>query len=103
MRVASHLKKYDPEMSMTRLQVLVTVARKGADGCLIKDVVTATGHNQSTISRTIAHMGDRVIRGQKNPLGWIDTRPDHEDPRRVRCVLTPQGRTVVAEIEALME
>jgi len=103
MRVATHLKRYDTEMNMTRLQVLLTVAKKGRTGALVKDIVTATGHNQSTIARTLGNMAQQTVRGQKEPLNWITMEPDHEDSRRVRCVLTPRGQTVVAEIEELMQ
>lgn len=103
MRVASHLKKYDTEMNMTRLQVLLVVSRKTTDGVLVKDIVTATGHNQSTIARTLAHMGQKPVRGQREALNWITSSPDYEDPRRVRLFLTPKGRTVINEIEELME
>ncbi|MCG7628406.1 winged helix DNA-binding protein [Epibacterium sp. MM17-32] len=103
MRVASHLKKYDLEMNMTRLQVLLHVSRKGSEGALVKEIVTATGHTQSTVARTLAHMGKKAVRGQAGSLDWIETRPDDDDPRRVRCILTPKGRTVIAELEDLME
>lgn len=103
LRVASHLKLYDSEMSMTRLQVLLCVFKAGTEGALVKQIINATGHNQSTISRTLANMGKRPLRGQKDGLKWVEMRRDSEDPRRVRCYLTPQGQTLVAELDSLMQ
>jgi DNA-binding MarR family transcriptional regulator len=91
-------------MTLTRLQVLLIVARKGArEGVLVRDIVTSTGLNQSTVARILAHLGEKPLRGHKHPLDWIEMVPDHEDPRRVRCQLTKKGATVLAEIEQLME
>jgi DNA-binding MarR family transcriptional regulator len=103
LRVASHLKLYDAEMSMTRLQVLLCVYMAGREGALVKQIVKSTGHNQSTIARTLSNMGKKPLRGQKDGLEWVETHPDIEDPRRIRCYLTPQGKTVVAELDRLMQ
>ncbi len=104
LRVSTHLLKYDREMTLTRLQVLLVVARKaGRDGVLVRDLTTATGLNQSTVARILSHLGQKPLRGHKHPLDWVTMVPDYEDPRRVRCQLTKKGQTVMAEIEQLLE
>lgn len=103
LRASTHLLKYDNEMNLTRLQVLLIVARGTKQGVLVKDLVTQTGLNQSTVSRILGHLGQKTLRGQKYPLDWVTTEPDATDPRRVRCVLTKKGATVLAELDALTE
>lgn len=103
LRVATHMKKYDSEMTMSRVQVLLLIAGANEDGALVRDLTKRTGLNQSTVARILSHLGEKPLRGHKEALNWITTTPDHEDPRRVRCVLTPRGQTVVAEIETLLK
>jgi DNA-binding MarR family transcriptional regulator len=103
LRVSTHLLKYDREMTLTRLQVLLIVAQsKAGEGMLVRDIVTRTGLNQSTVARILSHLGQKPLRGHKHPLDWVTMVPDHEDPRRVRCQLTKKGMTVLAEIDQLI-
>jgi DNA-binding MarR family transcriptional regulator len=101
MRVCTHLSKYDREMSIAKLQIFLQVAKKGKEGALVKDLMRVTGLNQSSVARTLAHLGEKTTRGQTTPLRWVDMRPDPEDPRRVRCHITSKGDTVLAELENL--
>jgi DNA-binding MarR family transcriptional regulator len=101
LRIATHLTKYDREMSMSKLQIFLLVAQKGKEGALVRDLIKHTGLNQSSVARTLAHLGEKTTRGQTTPLNWVDMRPDAEDPRRVRCFVTSKGETVLAEIENL--
>lgn len=100
-RVVSHLSAYDGEMNLHRVTVFLTVARK--DGCLVKDLVKVTGLNQSSVARLLAVLGEKPTRGATHPLRWVELRPDEEDPRRVRCWLTPKGQKVIEELSELMQ
>lgn len=100
LRTATYLVKYDRDMPLTRMQVLLIVMLK--EGCLVRDITARTGLNQSTVARSLGFLGDKPVRGQKEGLGWVEMRPDHEDPRRVRCYLTPKGKQVTMEIETLV-
>lgn len=99
LRVATRLLKSDKDMPLTRVQVLLIISLR--DGCLVKDITSRTGLAQSTVARTLAFLGTKPVRGVRDGLNWVETRPDHEDPRRVRCYLTPAGKRVMLEIEDL--
>lgn len=101
-RFSTHLLKHDKEMTMQRLTILALIARDTTGkGVLVRDLVQRTGLNQSSVARNLALLGERTARGQTSPLRWVEMVPDYEDPRRVRCLLTPQGQKVIAEIEEL--
>lgn len=102
LRVVTHLRRTDKEMPMSRLQVLLLVAKAGEEGALVRDIVKASGIVQSTVARSLAHLEDTKVRGNTEPLGLVRTFPDPEDPRRVRCVLTDKGKTLLSDIENLM-
>lgn len=102
LRVATHLLKYDREMPLSRLQILLLVCHRGREGILVKELKTSTGLNQSTVARAISHLGDKPLRGQKDPLRWIEANPDVHEPRRVRITITDRGRQVIEEIENLI-
>lgn len=101
LRVMTRLVQYDKDMPLTRAQVLLIIALK--DGCLVKEITDRTGLNQSTVARSIALLADKPVRGLKEGFKWVETRQDHEDPRRVRCHLTPKGKQLITEIEDLLE
>lgn len=100
MRALTNLVGYDKDMPLTRVQVLLVIALN--DGCLVRDIVDRTGLNQSTIARTLALLGDKPVRGQKEGFRWVTQRADHEDPRRSRCYLTPTGKAVMAQVDDLL-
>lgn len=102
LRVVTHLRRNDKEMPMSRLQVLLQIAQAGPDGALVRDLIKATGMNQSTVARTIAHLEDKQVRGNPAPLGLVRSFPDPDDPRRVRVVLTARGETLLSDVETLM-
>ena len=101
MRVFTHLVKLDKDMPLTRGQVLMIVAME--DGCLVRDIVQRTGLNQSSVARSLAFLGDKPVRGNKEGLRWVELRPDYSDPRRVTCHLTSKGKTLMSEITSLLE
>lgn len=101
LRLINHVLRYDGEMTLTRLQIFMVVADN--DGCLVRDIVLRTGLHQSTVARQLAILGEAPKRGSKVALRWVEMRPDHEDPRRVRCYITLLGRKVLSEIETLVE
>ena len=88
-------------MPLTRGQVFMIVALD--DGCLVRDIVQRTGLNQSSVARSLAFLGDKPVRGNKEGLKWVEMRPDNNDPRRVTCHLTSKGKTLMSEITALLE
>lgn len=100
-RVITHLSQHDKDMPLTRASVLLVVALNR--DCLVRDITTRTGLNQSTVARSLAFLGDKPTRGDKEGLRWVEMRPDHEDPRRVRCNLTAKGEKLMAELSDLME
>ncbi len=106
LRVTTHILKYDNEIPVTRLQVLLLIARnsrnKDGQGLLVRDIVKHTGLNQSTIARSLGLLGEKTVRGQKDPLRWVELIDDYEDPRRKRCLLTPKGEQVIREINELL-
>lgn len=98
-RLCGYLMKFDPDMPISRLRVFLYVAQR--KDTLVRDLVKVTGMNQATIARTLAILSDRPQRGAQSGLGWVDIRPDPNDPRRVILNLTPKGQNVVAEIAEL--
>lgn len=102
LRVCTHQLKYDREMPLTRLQILLVIYQKGTEGALVRDITTSTGLNQSTVARALAHLGDKPLRGQRDALRWIESHPDHLEPRRVRVHLSARGQQVMSEVENLL-
>lgn len=100
LRVATRLTDLDKDMPLTRLQVLLIVAMR--PGCTVKEIVRRTGLNQSTVSRSLALLSDRPVRGQKEGFGWIATKRDPRDSRRCLCFVTQAGEKMLAEIEDLI-
>lgn len=98
--LASLLVAQDKEMTMTRLSVLLFIARN--EKCLVRDVVDFTGLNQSTIARLVHHLGDKPLRGMKGGLNWVEVYPDHIDPRRVRLKLTAEGKSMIKKLEEVV-
>lgn len=100
LRVATRLTDLDKDMPLTRLQVLLIVAM--IPGCTVKEIVRRTGLNQSTVSRSLALLSDRPVRGQKDGFGWVVTRRDPRDSRRCLCYVTRSGEKMLTELENLV-
>lgn len=100
-RVATHLSKHDDAMPLTRLQVFLYVALN--EGCLVVDIQKRVGIDKSSVTRNLALLSNKPVRGVKDGLRWVEVQPDHEDPRRVRCFLTSTGKQLVDELNDLME
>lgn len=103
LRVVNHALKTDSEMTLSRLKIFLLIARH--DGVLVKELMTQTGLQQSTIARQLSILtGSRSTRGGSGtPMAWVEMRPDPSDPRRVQCFLTNQGKQAMSEFETLME
>lgn len=101
LRVSNALVKHDKDMPLTRLQVLTNVALH--DGLIVRELMAKTGLSQATISRSIAFLGDKPVRGEKEGLGWVEKRVDPMDSRRVTMHLTAKGKRIVSELEALAD
>lgn len=101
--VTNLLLSFDKEFSLPRLKVLLLICKAGKEGALVRDLVKATGYNQSTISRILSHLADKPLRGQRVPLNWVRMEPDYEDPRRVRIFMTPQGEQVMSDLHAALD
>ena len=102
-RLAMHLMSYDREMTLSRVLLFTLVARADQKrGALVRDLIKATGLNQSTIARSLAHLSDKPQRGQKRALHWVEAHPDPDDPRRVRVFVTPNGLKVLEEVAAVL-
>lgn len=99
-RLTTYLLKADPDMTVSRFHIFLHIAR--SKNVLVRDLVRATGYNQSTISRSLALLGKKPQRGEKNGLHWIDVGPDPDDPRRVVANLSPKGRQALSEIEQMI-
>lgn len=101
MRCAAYLLKQDPDMTLSRLNVFLNIAR-GKD-VLVRDLVKTTGLGQSTIARTVALLSDKPLRGKREGLQWVTATPDPDDPRRVLLNLTKKGRVILSDLENLMD
>lgn len=99
-RLSLHLFRLDPDLTISRILVFILIARK-SDGCLVRELMEATGLNQSTIARIIALLSDKPQRGEKTGLEWVRMDPDPSDPRRVIVSVTAKGKRVLSDIEAL--
>lgn len=102
MRMLTYMMTHDKEMPISRLQMLLIISTKGKEGCLVRDLVKATGMNQSTVARSLSHLSSKPLRGQKTPLHLISVLPDADDPRRVRAYLTEKGEQALAQIETML-
>lgn len=103
LKLMTYLTGFDREMTVNRVLLFLHIARRGTEGVLVKDLMSATGLNQSTVSRGVAGLADKPQRGMKDPLRWVGVRPDHEDPRRVRMFLSERGEQIVNEIDAMLD
>lgn len=100
MQASNYLLKLDPDMTLTRLNIFLQIA-KGTD-VLVRDLVKTTGLGQSTIARTVALLSDKPMRGKKEGLHWVAAHPDPDDPRRVMINLTKKGQAIVSDMEEIL-
>ncbi len=100
LRVLTLLAQHDKDMPLTRASVFLVVAIN--PDCLVRDITKRTGLSQSTVARSLAFLGEKPARGEKDGLRWVAMKPDPEDPRRVRCTLTAKGEALMAQINDLM-
>lgn len=97
LRVATHVRTEDKEMPMSRFQILLLVAKAGEDGALVRELIKASGINQSSVARSLKNLGA----SEKD--GLVKQSPDPEDPRRVRIFMTDRGNTFLSNIEGIMD
>ena len=100
-RVAVLLMNQDKDMPLTRLQLFLYIADH--EGCLVSDLMKHTGLKQGTVSRSLALLGERPVRGRKAGFHWVEQQIDPDDPRRHRCYLTPKGRAIISQIAAMSD
>ena len=98
-RLSAYLMQFDPDMPISRLRVFLYVAQR--NDTLVRDIVKATGLSQATISRTVSLLADKPQRGSQPGLGWVEAKPDPDDPRRIVLSLSAKGHRVVSEIAEL--
>lgn len=100
-RATTYLMQFDREMPVSRLFIFLMVAQK--DGVALAELSRVSGISRPAVSRIVGLLGDNPQRGAKDGLGWVNTVPDPEDPRRGLVYITPKGRKVLADIENLSD
>lgn len=100
-RATGYLLTLDPDLTVSRLQILLVVAQ-GQD-VLTRDISRKTGLAISSITRSLGQLGDKPQRGVKQGLGLVDVRPDPDDSRRVFINLSPKGRKVIEDLQNMQD
>ena len=97
LRVCALLRKEDKEMPLSRLQILLLVAKAPEDGTTVRKVMAASGLNQASVARSF------IALGAKEPGGHITEWKDPEDPRRMRYAITPRGTALLTDVATMLD
>lgn len=97
LRVAVFTRTEDKEMPLSRLQILLLVAKAGDEGALVRGLIKTSDINQSSVSRSLRNLG------ATESGGLVVQKRDPEDPRRVRIYITDRGRAFLSNIESIMD
>lgn len=100
-RIATYIFQVDSDFPISRLLVLLLIAKAGKRGILVRDLCAATGFAQSSISRTVSSLSDQPQRGKTEGLSFVKSTPDPIDPRRVVISITPKGEKFLLDLESL--
>jgi len=74
------------------------------EGCRQEDVAKALNIARSSVSRNLSWLGNQHRFG-KPGLHLVERRRDeniHDDPRSLRCYLTPKGNQIASMIEKIL-
>lgn len=85
------------EAALPTIVILAEVARK-AEGIGMQDLMAATGHSSSTVSRNVELLGSGSI--SRRGAGLVETFDDPEYRKRKMVRLTARGRVVLDKITA---
>lgn len=96
----SELRRLDPDMKLTEVELLLMVAVKGEVG--FKEIEESLDLPQQTASRYLAMLSSRKVKGQEG-LGLVDRFEDPEDPRKKVVRLSHKGKRLMARINAILE
>ena len=88
----------DDAMPIQQLAVFLAIARR--EGLSIAELAKALGLGRSSASRNVAALGD--LHWQKKPgLYLVEDRIDPMELRKKQIYLTPKGRRLLEQIEAI--
>lgn len=99
-RVLEAFRELDKEIPAQQIFVLLLIADK--PNISMRELIEATGHSSSTISRNVAALGDTHRNGEPG-FGLVVAYPDPLDARNHLVRLKPKGQTFVDKLVQIME
>lgn len=94
-QIIEEFRKIYPDMQMQTAAVFVTIALN--EGITMKDLGQRCGLAQSTSSRNVALLSDK-LRHDKDGYGLVVATEDPVERRRKIIKLTPRGKRVAASL-----
>lgn len=100
LRVINKFREYENEITANAISTLLILIEQGGVVSQ-KELGDRLGIPQSTVSRTVAHLGEGSFK--KEGLGLVTTREDPKDRRFKIVVFTPKGKNLASEVEAIVK
>lgn len=94
-KAIEEFRKLDPEIPSQTINTFLYVAAN--EGCTMKDIASALGVAQSTMSRNVANL-DKINRHHQPGLDLVRAVEDPAERRRKIVTLTPRGRQLKATL-----
>ena len=89
------------EMQMQQLAILLRVSL--FPGITYPELSAALGLTGASVSRNTKALSTYLVKGEKQGLGLVESRPDMAERRRYACFLTKKGEQVLKQLEEAME
>jgi DNA-binding MarR family transcriptional regulator len=93
-------RKLDPEIPTQTVNTFLYAALH--EGCTMRDLATALGVAQSTMSRNVSALS-KVHRSGRPGLDLVRRDPDPYERRRVVVTLTPRGKKFLTGLLSILE
>lgn len=88
----------DGELPIGRLLLFLEIAQHQRDGITMAELQDKQGIAQCTASRNVKILSAPItVRGQVEPLEWVEYRRDPRDYRRKILSLSPKGEQVLED------
>jgi DNA-binding MarR family transcriptional regulator len=100
----STLRQTDENLRVATALLFFEIGRAGQKGVTVRELMDATGMPQASVSRHMHRLSAKPSDSQHvgEALGLVEMRPDPEEGRRNRIVLSPAGKELMARVGTLV-
>lgn len=100
-RAISLFRNLDSELPTQVVSIFLAIARKGE--CYTRELPDSVGLSTSAVNRGLTYLGDHHWRDRsKAGLKLVAQRVDPMDRRQRIAELTPRGRSIVKQLEEIL-